>query len=250
MVVRDADWKSWLKGLRAYTSKLVGREAIGPNKSSSRITLTRVDDLLVKTGHLCQDTLPSDAVSFAWDMDEGDDVVLVPFTPSSRHLALGASHYGGHHRTCSLPAPTELVADLQLDLHGTRLSHDFAEIDAFPDPAPFVLSTNQYPDHHTSRTNSSRRLSSQDFWVTKPYGTLDSFQLLAPAPAAVNAAMEARKRANEQAAIQNYRWDQVQAEMAAREREQDSYVSAWPHPSRMEWSNSWSRPLASAAVGM
>lgn len=228
MVIRDQEWIDWLGVLRSYTSNLVAKEPIGMVSGANTKALARIDELaMMGCNHHCEPSAIPD-----WPMDspmqvsvalmaDDDDMVLVPVQ------AAGGPRRRGHSRTTSLPFAPGYDSNFVTDAAPFGLP-------------PFDLQYATY-NHRPAAFGYERSFNP---WARGDH--VDAFQSAAPHPAVVNASIEARRRAQQAQPV--YRWDQVLAEMAAQEREQENVTSAWPRPSRFDWTCS-ARP-APALVGV
>ncbi|KAG8983503.1 hypothetical protein FRB90_005943, partial [Tulasnella sp. 427] len=164
--------------------------------------------------------------------DSEEDVIL--FHPTRRLPR--TLHAVGHARTSSLPTVTGLAYDHRpgkalLELGDT--SHRSSVCQGVPYHRPAL----------------QQRLGRR---IWRDEQEIDAFQLVAPHPAFFNPTTEPRRSTFADTGScdpRRYIWDQIQAEMAAREREQEAQVSAWPRPTMMEWSGSW-LGQTSGAVGV
>ncbi|KAG8968457.1 hypothetical protein FRC05_001524 [Tulasnella sp. 425] len=238
LAIPSPEWMRWLSVMRTHTSHLIAREAIGMTTTANAIARNRVDELLLATRNIQHDTASSPNLSFqimapnqsASDTDE--DVIL--FHPARRHPR--PPHVAGHARTASLPVAGGFGMD-QRSGKALLEINDSCHRSSFGQGVPY------------HRPALQQRLGRR-IWRDEP--EVDPFQLVAPHPALFNPTIEPRKPVYVETGLsetRRYMWDQIQAEMVAREREQEAHISTWPRPMMMDWSGPWV-PQAPGSVGV
>ncbi|KAG8933624.1 hypothetical protein FRC01_007975 [Tulasnella sp. 417] len=232
LVVPTPEWLRWLSVMRTHTSHLIAREAIGMTATANAIARTRVDELIMATRNIHHDTASSPNLAvqlpamIPQSSDSEEDVIL--FHPTRRHAR--PSHVAGHARTASLPVASGFGLDQR---SGKTLleTNDSCHRSTLGQGVPY------------HRPALQQRLGRR-VWRDEP--EIDPFQLVAPHPALFNPTIEPRKPVYVEPGLsetRRYMWDQIQAEMVAREREQEAHVSTWPRPMMMDWSGPWGRQV-------
>jgi hypothetical protein len=235
LAVPDEDWATWLTALRSHASLLVAREAIGV-KSQNAVVLGRIDQLIAASRAVHHDTLETQVQRPSEEIRSRTHSRMVSM-PSFKFPDENSQQQDvfPHHRPNDWTPDPIAVEKPSRNTIGTNgrapranghirmWSND--RVDAgFPLVAihPNAVNANTFVARQASSVRRHNRSSSRGGWSL----------------------VDSNNRDNSQ-----QRWEQIPAELAIRELEQESSVSGWPHPGLMDWSATWSGRRSSAIIG-
>jgi len=265
LIVKDNEWQEWLNVLRSYTSQQVAHEPIGVIGSANLVALGRLDSLIGQAsanGAIGDTEVALRSSSPMHTYVEEDDVVLYsvmanPIAVENRVSV--AAPVSCHSRTGSM----SVNCGAERTFSGLESNRETQQSSRLPNGHDiFTSSSIEFHTRRTSLALPQVHPPEDRFTAHQGYSSFYGESALAMIDSSVDVyghfqpsnktqriperLPRIRDASTDLAFPAWYRWEEVQAEMLAREQEQELLVRAWPRPSRLGWSGFTSGAVASA----